>query len=247
MQLMLVVLGVLVLAGEVRAAVVLGSVVSAEANVGTPNTLSQALTIDGDADAALVGVCERDTNASGFTVDTATVTIAGASATQLLGHDNGVSIRALLFYQLTPATGTPTIAVTGDTGNDRLVIGVMSLKGVQQSSTFNTAGTGSGLGVTNADIDALASAAGEFAVMLGCIRTNAITPSADATAPVSAEQLDVAHTDSTSVRAFLYTEAGASPTLDMRVDLSGSGDWAGVAVSIRAATGGAFGPLRRRY
>lgn len=246
---MLLILAVMaMLSGEAVAAITIDNTTSAEANVGTPNTLSYSgHTIAADADALLIGVCERDTNSSGFTVDTATVTVAGASATQLLGHDNGATVRALLFYKLSPSTGTPTIAVTGDTGNDRLVIGVMSLKGVQQSSTFNTAGTGSGLGVTNADIDALASAAGEFGVMLGCIRTNTVTPSADATAPVSTEQLDVAHTDSTSVRAFLYTEAGASPTLDMRVDLSGSGDWAGVAVSVRPEAGGAFGALRRRY
>lgn len=240
---------IVLVSSESRAAVTIDNTTSAEANVGTPNSIPNYTghTIAADADAILIGVCMRDTNASGYTNDTATVTVGGVSATQILAVDNTVSIRLALFRLLAPTTGTPSIAVAGDTGTDRLIIGVMSLKGVAQSGSFNTASSNYGLGVTDADIDSLASATGEFAIMAGCIRLNTITPSADATSPVSTEQLDVAHTDSTSVRVFLYTEDGASSAINMRVDLSGSGDWAGVAVSVRPESDTSFGPLRRRY
>jgi len=218
------------------AAITLGTASSAEAAVGTPNTLSYSHVVEASANAVIVCLAERDTNASGFTVDTASVTIGGQAATQLIGQFNGVSIRSVLFYKLAPPTGTQTIAVTGDTGGERLVVATVALQGVAQTSTFNTAAGAGTTAVTDMDINTLASAVGEVAVMCGAIRTSAVTPSPDATAPTSTELVDVAHTDSTSVRVFMYTESGASTSIDMRVDASASADWAGTAVSIRAGT-----------
>lgn len=215
-------------------AITIDNVTSAEAPVGTPGTVTfNSHAIAADANAVLIGVCERDTNASGYTVDTATVTVSGVSATQVIGQGNGASMRSVLFRLLAPATGSPSIVVNGDTGTDRMIVGVISLKNVASSSAFNTAGGVGAVGTTDGDIDGLASAADEFAVMVGCIRTATPTPSPDATAPVSTEQLDVAHTDATSVRVYLYTEAGAASSINMRTDFSVSADWAATAVSIR--------------
>jgi hypothetical protein len=82
--------------------------------------------------------------------------------------------------------------------------------------------------------------------MCGASATAASTASPDATAPTSTEQLDVAHTNATSVRNWVYTEDGAATSIDMRVDLASSVRMAAVAVSIRGDSVDSFGPLRRR-
>lgn len=220
-------------AAQSWAAITIDTSSHAEAAVGTPNTLTYNHTLAADSNAIMVCLAERDTNASGYTVNTATVTIGGASATQVIGQFNGVSIRSVMFIKTAPATGVQSIVVNGDTGTDRLVVVAVSLKLVAQSSTLNTA-TGTGTtGATNLDINGIASAVGEFVFMCGAIRTATVTPSPDATAPISTEIDDYAHTDGTSVRAFAYWEDGATTSIDMRVDASASADWAGVAVSIR--------------
>lgn len=200
------------------------------------------------ADANFVGVClaERDTDASGITASSASVTVGGQSATQLTAIQNADNtVRIVLFYKLTPLTGAQTIATTADTGTDRLVTGSISLKGVAQTSTFNTAGSSSNNNSTDADINGLASAVGELAIMCGASATAASSASADATAPVSTEQQDVAHTNATSVRNWIYTEDGAATSIDMRVDLASSVRWSAVAVSLRPIAS-TFGALRRR-
>ena len=215
----------------------IGTPTTAEAAVGTPNTVTFNHTIESDANLVLICLAERDTNASGFTVDTASVTVGGQAATQLIGQGNGATIRTVMFYRLAPPTGTQSISVTGDTGNDRLMVAAIAVINAAQTSTFNTAKGAGTTATTNMDVDTISSAIGELGVMCGSIRTSAITASADATSPVSTEQVDVAHSDSTSVRIFMYTEAGAATSIDMRVDASGSADWAATAVSIRASAG----------
>lgn len=213
---------------------------------GTAST-SHSHTIAADADVVLVCLAERDANASGFTANTASVTVGGASATQLIAvQESTPQVRMALFYKLAPTTGSQTVAATADTGADLLVTSVISLKGVSQTGTFNVAGSTSSTGTTNVDINSLASAVGEFAIMCGASATAASTASPDATAPTSTEQLDVAHTNATSVRNWVYTEDGAATSIDMRVDLASSVRMAAVAVSIRGDSVDSFGPLRRR-
>lgn len=244
--LILLVVVMLLVACDGYAAVTIDAVSSEEGiGVNTAST-SHSHTIASDANLVVVCLAERDTSAGGITADTATVTVGGAAATQLSAvQESTPQVRVVMFYKLSPSTGVQTIAATSDSGIDRLLTGVLSLKGVAGSSTFNTAGTSSNIGSTDADVDGLASAVGEFAVLCGASATAASTASADATAPVSTEQLDVAVTDATTVRGWIYTEAGDTTSINMRVDLASSVRWAATAVSIRGAQGN-FGPLRRR-
>lgn len=214
------------------------AVLNAQTFEGTTSSNNADLTFDAASDLALVFVCQRDTNASGFTGGTASVTVGGAATSALTPiQESGGVIRLAPFYKVAPATGTVNVAVTADTGADRFVAAVMTLSGTAPSGTFNTQSTASSTGSTNVDLDALASAIGELGVLGGCSSTAAPTPSPDATAPVSVEQIDVAHTNATSVRVFVYTEDGTSPSIDMRVDLSSSTRWAAAGLSIRQAQG----------
>lgn len=197
---------------------------------------SYAHSIASDATLILVCLAERDTNASGFTANSASVTVDGQAATQLIAVQDGTpQSRMVMFYKVAPSTGSVTISSTADTGTERLVTASLSLKGAATSSTFNTATSNSSLGSTDADVNTIASASGEFGVLCGASLTAASSASADATTPVSTEQLDIAHTDATSVRNWIYTEDGAASSIDMRVDLASSVRWSAVAVSIRAA------------
>lgn len=236
----------LLVACDGYAAVTIDAVSSGEGEGVDTASTSHTHTIASDANLVLVCLAERDTSAGGFTADTATVTVGGAAATKLsASQESTPQVRVVMFYKLSPSTGAQTIAATSDAGIDRLLTGVLSLKGVDGSSTFNTSGTNSNTGSTDADVDGLASAAGEFAVLCGASATAASTTSADATAPVSTQQLDAAVTDSLTVRGWIYTEAGDTSTINMRVDLASIVRWAATAVSIRSAQGN-FGPLRRR-
>jgi hypothetical protein len=226
-------LSLILLASPVWAAITLGTTSTAESTVPFVST-SHNHSMASDDNFVLVCLAERDTNASGMTAGSATVTVGGVSATLIGATQSPTNIlRAAMFYLLSPPTGTVIVNVTGDTGADRMIVSVLSLKGVAQSSTFDTYGGNSSSGSANADINSLPSAVGELGVMCGAVRTSASTPSPDATSPVSVEQIDIAHTDATSVRGFVYTEDGAAPSLDMRVDLSASEHWAAGAISIR--------------
>lgn len=237
----------LVLPSVALGAVTIDTISSSEGfTSGGTGSTSHSHTIAADANLVLVCLAERDANASGITADTSSVTVGGAAATKLIGvQESTPQVRSVMFYKLAPATGSQTIAATADTGSDLLVTSVISLKGVAQTGTFNTAGSNSSTGSTNADINGLASAVGEFAVLCGASATAASSSSADATSPVSTEQSDVAHTNGTSVRGWIYTEDGAATSIDMRVDLASSVRWAAVASSLRPLVSSA-GPLRRR-
>lgn len=202
---------------------------------GTGNSQSGSLAISSDANLAIVCLSERDSNSSNFTTDTATVTIGGVTAVQLIGaHSSDEIVRSVMFYLLSPPTGTVTVSATGDTGSELLTVGVMSFKGVAQTGTFNVASSNSNTGSTNADIDGLLSATGEVGVMCGTVRANTSTPSPDATSPSSTEIFDyVAPSGSIFIRVFGYIEAGDTGSINMRVDLSGSERWAVTGVSIR--------------
>ena len=209
-------------------------------------TTSGNATIAADANVALICLAQRDTNSSGITANTASVTVGGEAATQLSGvcsdSCGALAVRAVWFYKLAPATGTVAIAATSDTGTDRIVTGVVSYKGVAQTSTFNTPGTNSSTSSAAMDVDSLASAIGELGVLCGAISGSGTTPSADATVPVSTERVDTAHTNATSVRVTTYEEAGDTSTINMRVDLSASVRWAAVAASMRESGAAASVP-----
>lgn len=202
---------------------------------GSGNSQSGSLSIAADANLVIVCLAERDTNSSNFTASTATVTIGGVSATQVIGSQTSDNlVRSVMFRLLSPPTGSVTVSATGDTGSELLAVGVMSFKGVVQTGTFNTAASNSNTGSTNADIDGLLSATGEMGVMCGTVRANTSTPSPDATAPASTEVFDYVTTGgAVFIRVFGYIEDGDTASINMRVDLSGSERWAATGVSIR--------------
>jgi hypothetical protein len=131
--------------------------------------------------------------------------------------------------QLTPTTGVQTVGVTGHASTDHMVTGVMSFKGVAQTSTFNTTKTASGDSL-DADADSIASAAGEFVAYCGSSRDDTVTVSADSTSPVSTEWYETSKGtgDGTGLVGFGYTEDGAVTSINMRVDITAgvSKQWA---------------------
>lgn len=242
----LLVLLVLVLAPWMaHAAITIDAVTTSEGLTST----SHSHTIAADATAVIICPAERDTDLGGLTANTASVTVGGQAATQLIGVSDATPwVRSVMFYKLAPLTGAQTVAVTPDTGTDRIVTTVISLKNVAQTNTFNTAASvgSTGTGSTNADLDGIASAVGELVLVCGASSTSASTASPDATAPTSTEQSDVAHTNATSVRSWVYTEDGSATSTDVRVDLAASHRWAMAGAAIREVIS-AFGHLRRRH
>lgn len=206
---------------------------------GTTST-SHSHTFAADANIAIICVAVRDSGAAVAAVSA--VTVGGQAATLLARVANaGNVVASELWYKLAPTAGSQTVAVTSGAGTDMTVTGVMSFKGVAQSSSFNTQGTAEGVTANAADVDALASAVGELGVLCGAGRT-ATTPvetvAADATSPVSTERFDHDYSASTTaIRGWGYTEPGATTSINMRVDYNAdaSTQWATVAVSMRAA------------
>lgn len=200
------------------------------------NAENISLTHTGAADATLALACvtERDSSTNNIGAGPS-VTYGGNAMTLISGATvtAGTRIKASLFYYLSPPTGAQTVAYTRSTNANRYTMTAITLKGTAGANTFNTAGTYSSTASTNIDIDGLASAVGEFAIMCGLHYTQASTVSPDATSPVSTEYLEVDHTDSTSFTHYIYTEDGAATSIDMRVDASVSNYAAAVAVSIR--------------
>jgi hypothetical protein len=194
------------------------------------------------ADCNIVIICVGVWEGTGNVAALTSITYGGSAATFLAAqtHTAVQAIRTEMWYKLAPATGAQTVAVTGNANTDQLVTGVMSFKGVAQTSTFNTPGTldhdqASG---TNLDIDSLASAVGEMGVMCGTIQQSdpdTITVAADATSPVSVERYEINRSAGTSAPVgYGYTEDGAVTSINMRVDESAATNAAAVAVSMRA-------------
>jgi hypothetical protein len=199
---------------------------------GTTSTTGNA-TIAADANIAIVCVHIRES--TGAVQPATAATVGGAAATFLAGVTQaGNVIRTELWYKLAPATGTVAITSTGHASTDIMVADVMSFKGVAQTSTFNTAKTASG-DSTNVDVTSIASAVGEVVAYCGTIRGEANTASADGTAPTSTERYEDPTAASPGFTAFGYTEDGAATSIDMRVDITLTGQWAAVAASMRAA------------
>lgn len=206
-------------------------------------------TVSSGASIAVACVFERDSG--GAVAAPSGVTINGEAMTLVTGasHAQGGVMHASMWYKLSPASGTPEVIATAGAGTDFTVVGVISFTGVAQTDTWNTATTVGSI-ATNIDLDSLASAVGEVGVMCGSVRENTgetVTASADATAPVSLERYDYPHTTDISGTAFAYTEAGAVTSINMRVDISLSRQFAAVGASMRAAADTSTGPLRRRF
>jgi hypothetical protein len=206
---------------------------AASSSEGTTST-RHSHTIAADANIALVCVASAD---YGLNVQQATsVTIGGKAATHLVGFNQTTDniVRADIWYKLAPPIGSQTVAVTSDATTDFTVTGVMTFKGVAQSSTFNTTATAAGT-TANVDIAKIASAVGEMGVLCGAYRNEAATVSPDAEKPVSVERWERQHATGTSEGGFGYTEDGAVNSIAMRVNLSVAKNWTVVGVSLRPA------------
>lgn len=235
---------ILSLPSYAHAAITIDAATTGHAINGTNISISH--TGAADATLALACVTERDSATNNLGAGPS-VTYGGNAMTLVSGATitTGTRVKASLFYYLSPPSGAQTVELTESTNANRYSMTAITLKGTAGTSTFNTAGTYGDATSTNINIDGLASSAGEFALMCGMQHTQASTVSPDATSPVSTEYLEVDHTDSTSFTHYIYTEAGASPSIDMRVDSDTSSYSAAVAVSIRPLTS-EFGVLRRR-
>jgi len=198
------------------------------------NVTTHNHTIAADANAVFICMGQRDLD---FVIQPAvSVTVGGVSATFITGaHAGANSTRADLWYLPSPPTGTQSIVATADSSVNRLSTAVISLKGVASSSILNTPKTNAADSGTDIDVDALASAVGELGLLCGTVRTSTPTVSPDATSPVSTEQIEHASVQTFAQIVFLYTEAGAASSINMRVDSDTSINWAAAAVSIRAA------------
>ena len=141
--------------------------VDSSAGCGGTNSASCSLTIAADANAVMVCFTQRDTGSA--VQPGVSASVGGQAATFLGGAQNsGNSTRVEFWYKLAPLTGAQTIAVTGDAATDRLAMAAVSLKNVAQTSTFNTKSEiGSTVNGTNADLDGIASAVGEFVFLCG--------------------------------------------------------------------------------
>lgn len=196
-------------------------------------TTSHSHTIASDANFVAVCVVSREFGLSVGAVSS--VTVGGVSASLASrAQSANANVSAELWYVVSPPTGAQTIAVTNAAQNDRTLTVAISLKGVATSSTLGTpVPVGDSAASVDVNVDAIASAVDELGLLCGVGRVNTTTVSADAAAVVSTEQIEVAHSDSTSMVGYIYTEAGAAPTIDMRVDLSTSERWAAVGVSVK--------------
>jgi hypothetical protein len=220
---------------------------TASSSGGTTST-SHSHTVAPDANIAIICVWTRDA-ATGVGQST-NVTIGGQAATFLVGQNNSTNaLRVDLWYKLAPLTGAQTVAATGEASASRMVTGVMTFKNVAQTSTFNTPASIGSTGVgTDADLDNIPSAVGELVALCGGVRVQTINASPDATVPVSTEQYELGFdSGGTTTKGFGYTEDGASPTVNMRIDFSGAGDlWALAAASMREAVTATSGAIMRR-
>jgi len=164
---------------------------SGAASSGGTTSTSHSHTVAADANIAIICVWQRDSGTS--VTQSSGVTIGGQAATWLVGVNNSLnSLRSDLWYKLAPLTGAQTVVASGGATVSRMVTGVMTFKGVAQTSTFNTpASVGSSASDTNADLNGIASAVGELVVLCGGDRLQTTTPSPDATVPVSTERFEL--------------------------------------------------------
>lgn len=204
-------------------------------------------TLAADADAIFICMGQRDFDSA--IQPAVSVTVGGENATHVAGaHGAANTTRADLYYLVNPPTGTQQIIATADASVNTMATAAISLKGVASTSTLNTAKTNAANSGMDIDVDTLASAVGELGLLCGTVRTNTPTVSPDATAPTSTERVEYASMQSFGQIVFIYTEDGATTSIDMRVDSDTSINWAAAAVSIRAAAeASSFGPLRRRF
>ncbi len=205
---------------------------SGQSGEGTTSA-THNVTVAAGSNIMIVCVAVRDS--AGAVASVSSVTVGGAAATFLVGQSNsGSVVRVEMWYKLAPATGTVSVVATGGAGTDFMVTGGLAFSGVAQSSTFNTPASLQNSGTT-VNVTSIASAVGEMVVGCEVARSGtAVVFSAEGTPPTSTERYDNHHDTGTGTLAgAAYTEAGASPTVDLLVNLNESVQNAAVGVSMR--------------
>ena len=190
-------------------------------------------TIAADANIAVVCVAVRDSG--GAVANVTSVEIETVPATHLTRISSGGVMQAELWYLLSPPTGeNVTTVVASDATTEFTVAGTLTFKGVAQTDTWNTpdSATSSG-GSTTLYVDGIPSAVGEMAVLCPAIRTETTTATPEGTAPVSTEVYENPHATVGSMVGAAYYEAGDTTSINMRVTLAPSVQWAAVAASMR--------------
>lgn len=219
---------------------------SGQTGTGTTSATFNA-TIAATSNIALACVGIRESG--GVPVSASSVTIGGEAMALLdsNGTGGGNTNRTDLWYKLAPPTGTSEVVVTGGTGTDFLTVGVVAYSGVAQTDTFNTVKKDS-TSTNNADANSIVSAVGEMGV--ACFSGRISQPfsvAPDSTSPQSTERIDVDHANDAGPSLWVYEEAGAGSTVDIRTDITGTVTyWTYVAVSMRQAPDAVSSPTRRR-
>lgn len=179
-------------------------------------------------------ICPGMRAPDGTVAAVSSVTVDGSNATLITAQNEvgTAAMRVEMWYHLSPGTGSKTVAVTYNASTTRALTQVISLTGVAASSVFGAASTAQASN-SNVDINSIASAVGELGIACGVARTNTTTASADATSPVSTEELETSHTGASSFTSYLYSEAGAATSINMLIDLSVASQHAAIGVSVR--------------
>ena len=207
---------------------------TASSDTGTTQT-SQSHTIAADENAIVIFVGVRDEDGTADAVTS--VTVGASSATLIAGCTATVGIiRVEAWGLLNPPTGAQTIVANG-VNSEQMSASALSFKG---AGSFSACVTDTFSGEFAVDTDGISSSATAIAVQ-GLTFSGTTTCDPDATAPTSTERLDF--DDGVNISGCAYTEAGASPTVDIRVDLGAARTGAALGLSILAGGRVAVSPI----
>jgi len=192
-------------------------------------------TFGGSANFAYICVGVRDS--AGAVVVPTNVTVNGVAATSVGNMVNSLNVvAASVWRHNNPPVGTVNVTATGGAGTDFMLMAVRSYGGVDTSNPIGTpVNKATSTASTDMDVDAISSGSGQLGVLCGTARKGGanVTFVPDATVPVSTEYADFTHSSgSPQISLAVYEEAGANPSIDMRVDVSESVQSAAVGVSL---------------
>ncbi|MDB5862777.1 MAG: hypothetical protein JWO70_583, partial [Betaproteobacteria bacterium] len=199
---------------------------SSAATVGAQSALTFAHTVGSGTDRLLVVEVSTDS-----TQPVTSVTYGGTALTQLSAITDGANkVRAEVWYLVAPSSGTANVVVSLGSGKE-FVAGATSFSGVDQSTTFGTPVTAEGAG--GAPSVTVASAVGEIVFDVVALRDRT---SGAAGGAQTALWTNTNGTGSADAWGGSSTSAGAgSVTMGWSSAGGGAGEWAAIAVAMKAA------------
>lgn len=151
-----------------------------------------------------------------------------------------------VWYKVAPSSGSNTLAVNQDGGND-LAVGALPLTGVHQSSTFGTDVVGTGDSDTPSVT--VGSAVGDLVVdFVGQEDTNPAVVLNAGSGQTQRIDIESFALDNTGAQLWVSTEAGAAPTVVMDGTFpAGAQTWVMLGVSVKPAAVAANSPYYSSY